>query len=361
MSSIFGILGIPDTDRSYVNTIGQSVVYDAVQEALNQMNEELTAAVGVFIGETTDDFKRRYKLPGGGYLQRRGRQGAPGAVKATGQWDVAFPLEDFGDQIAIDDVSLAYMNMQELNRHLDTVEQRNRNTIRREILVALANNANLSFVDEINGTLTCVPLANGDSVVYPPVLGSDTEATEDHYKETGYVVASISDTNDPCEDAVAELEDHFGTQTGGSEIVMWGDKTLCDKIRNTLTDFEDIDDRHIQQGANAAEVVGLPANLPGKLVGRHNAGLWVCEWRHMPANYSYSQHLGVPAPLIQRVDPADTGLGTGLQLVAANDKFPLQGSFYRNRFGLGVGNRLNGIWHEFGTGGTFTIPTTLAR
>ena len=65
MSSIFGILGIPDTDRSYVNTIGQSVVYDAVQEALNQMNEELTAAVGVFIGETTDDFKRRYKLTGG--------------------------------------------------------------------------------------------------------------------------------------------------------------------------------------------------------------------------------------------------------------------------------------------------------
>ena len=361
MSQIYSILGIPDTDRSYVNTIGQSVVYDAVQEALNQMNDELIAAQIIFIQETTADFKRRYKLPGGGYLQRRDRLGAPGAVKAVGQWDVAMPLEDFGDQIAIDDISLAYMTMQELNRHLDTVEARNRNTLRREILVALVNNVDLSFVDEVNGTLTCVPLANGDAVVYPPVLGSDAEATENHYKETGYLVASISDTNDPLEDAVAELEEHFGTVTGGSELVTWGGKVFCDKIRNTLTDFEDIDDRHIAQGANAAEVVGLPASLPGKLVGRHNAGIWLAEWRHIPDNYSISLHLGAAAPLIQRVDPADTGIGTGLQLVAVNEKFPLQASFYRNRFGLGVGNRLNGVVHEYGTGGTYTIPTTLAR
>jgi hypothetical protein len=363
MSQIYSILGIPDTDRSYVNTIGQSVVYDAVQEALQQMDQELSAAIGLFVGETTEDFKRRYKLPGGGYLQRRNRLGAPGAVKAVGQWDVAFPLEDFGDQIAIDDISLAYMTMQELNRHLDTVEARNRNTMRREILVALVNNVDLSFVDEVNGTLTCVPLANGDAIVYPPVLGSDAEATENHYKETGYAVASISDANDPMEDAVAELEEHFGTPTGGSEIIKFGGKTLCDKLASTLTDFVDVDDLHVDPGANAAQVIGLPegASVPGKLRGRHTAGCWLSEWRHIPDNYSISLHLGAPPPLIQRVDPADTGIGQGLLLVAVNEKFPLQGSFYRNRFGLGVGNRLNGLVHEYGTGGSYTIPTTLAR
>jgi hypothetical protein len=363
MSQIFSILGIPDSDRSYLNTIGQSVVYEAVQENLRQISDDLNSALSVFVDETTSDHARRYKLPGSGYMQRRDRASAPGAVKAYGKWDVAFPLEDFGDQIAIDDVSLAYMNMQELNRHLDSIEVRNRNTMRREILVALMNNTNLSFVDESleTPTLTVVPLANGDSVVYPPVLGSDSEATDDHYKETNYVVGSISDTNDPCEDAVSELEEHFGSQTGGSEIVMFAGKTLADKIRNTLTDFEDIDDRHIQQGANANLVVGLPANLPGKLIGRHNAGIWVCEWRYMPDNYSLSVHMGAPKPLIMRVDPADTGLGVGLQLIAKNDKFPMEGSFYRNRYGFGVGNRLNGVVHEYATGGSYTIPTSLAR
>ncbi len=362
MSQIFGLLGIPDTDRSYVNTIGQQVVYDAVQEALRQMADELVAAEALFVEETTPEFKRRYKLPGGGYLQRRGRQSPVGSIKAYGQWDVAFPLEDFGAQIAGDDVSLAYMNMQELNRHLDTIEIANRNTVRREILVALVNNVDLSHVDEANGTLTCVPLANGDAVVYPPVLGSDSEATEDHYKETNYAVSSISDTNDPVEDAISELEEHFGTQTGGSEIIMFGGKTLCDKLSSTLTDFVDIDDLHIQPGQDTAEVIGLPGVLvPGKLRGRHTSGAWVSEWRAIPDSYSFSMHLLAPKPLIKRVDPADTGLGTGLQLVSTNDKFPLQASFYRHRFGYGVGNRLNGVVHEYGAGGSYTIPTTLAR
>ena len=361
MSQIFSILGIPDTDRSYVNTVGQRVVYDALQEALSQMNSELSAAVNLFVAETTSDHSRRFKLPGGGYMQRRGRQAPPGSLKATGEWDVAFPLEDFGDAIAIDDISLAYMTMQELNRHLDTVEERNRNTMRRAILMALFNNADWNFVDENHGTLAVKSLANGDVVVYPPILGSDSEATENHYKATGYAVASISDTNDPCEDTVNELEEHFGTSTGGSEIVKFAGKTLADKIRNTLTDFDDVSDRHIQMGANTNEVVGLPANLPGKLVGRHNAGIWLVEWRAIPDNYDLDIHLGVSAPLIERIDPADTGLGQGLQLVTENDKFPLQDSFYRNRYGFGVGNRLNGVVHFYDTGSTYTIPTSLAR
>jgi hypothetical protein len=363
MSQIYGILGLPDTDRSYVNTVGQSIVYDALQEALGQMNDELAAAEALFIGETTDDFKRRFKLPGGGYMQRRGRQGAPGSIKAVGEWDVAFPLEDFGDQIAIDDVSLAYMTLPQLNLHLDSVEIRNRNTLRREILTALFNPTNFSFVDEINGTLTVVPLANGDTVVYPPVLGSDTEATDNHYKETNYTVANISDTNDPLEDDINELEEHFGTPTGGSEIITFGGKTLCDKISATLTDFVDIDDLHVDPGDNASEVIGLPegSSVPGKLRGRHTGGCWLVEWRAIPDNYSFSMHLSAGAPLVKRVDPADTGLGQGLQLVAVNEKYPLQGSFYRNRFGLGVGNRLNGVAREFATGGSYTVPTGFSR
>ena len=54
----------------------------------------------LFVAETTSDHKRRYKLPGGGTLQRTAGAGRYGAVKAFGSWDIGLPLEDFGAQIA---------------------------------------------------------------------------------------------------------------------------------------------------------------------------------------------------------------------------------------------------------------------
>jgi hypothetical protein len=71
-------------------------------------------------------------------------------------------------------------------------------------------------------------------------------------------------------------------------------------------------------------------------------------------------HLEAPAPVIKRVDPAATGLGRGLQLVAEDESFPFTASFWRHRFGFGVGNRLNGVVMELGTGGTYTVPAAYA-
>src|SRR5512135_3622883 len=110
MSGIFGTLGLPEAgaDRVYVGTIGQQLAYDAVQKELAEHNADLDAALSFFLEETTSDFKTRYKLPGGGYLQPRGINAAPAAVRATGQWDVAYPLHDYGAQLATNDIGLAY-------------------------------------------------------------------------------------------------------------------------------------------------------------------------------------------------------------------------------------------------------------
>ena len=42
-----------------------------------------------------------------------------------------------------------------------------------------------------------------------------------------------------------------------------------------------------------------------RVIGRVN-GVWVVEWRFVPANYILAIHLDAPKPLMQRVDPADT-------------------------------------------------------
>lgn len=355
MSGIFGHLNVSDTDRVFAATIGQRVIYEAAAEYIARVNAELETAMAVFVERTTSDYKLRYKLPGGGTLQRRGPDGRYGAVKAYGQWDVSFPIEDFGAQIAGNDVDMAYMTIAELDRHLATITAQNVNTVRFEILKALLNNVAATFVDPLWGSLTIQRLANTDGTLYPPVLGSESEAEEEHYLESNYAASGISDTNNPYETIVAELEEHFGTPVGGDDIAVFINQAESPETK-ALTDFVGVGDAGIQYGQDADLAVMRPG-MPGKLLGRIEGLCWVIEWRHMPAAYALGIHLSAEAPLIRRIDPADTGLGDGLQLVTEDEEFPFKDSFWRHRFGLGVGNRLNGVVMEFGTGGTYSIPS----
>lgn len=354
MAGIFGKLGLSDTDRVFAATQGQRVIYDTAVAYINQVNAEIARILDVFVERTTSDYKLRYKLPGGGYLARRAGDARYGAVKASGSWDVAFPIEDFGAEIAGDDVSMAYMTVQEMENHINTVVAKNVNTVRFEMLKALLNNNADTFVDPLWGSLTIQPLANLDSVVYPPVLGSASEATDDHYLESGYAASAISDTNNPLETIRDEIEEHFGAGTGGENLCVFINNAQRAKVED-LTDFDAVPDQFIRTGDNVNVPIGLP-NVPGRILGRCS-GCWVVEWRWIPSAYMVGLHLEAAKPLMRRIDPADTGLGDGLQLVARDQEFPFQASVWRHRFGFGCGNRLNGVIMELDTGGTYSIPS----
>jgi len=355
MSGIFGHLNVSDSDRVFNSTVGQRVIYDAAVEYINRVNSELNSVMSVFVDETTSEYKRRYKLPGGGYLQQRQPDGRFQAVKAYGQWDVAFPLRDYGASLAGNDVDMAYMTVAELDRHINTVVAQNVNTVRFELLKALFNNTQETFVDRDWGSLAIEPLANGDSVTYPPVLGSAAEATESHYLESGYAASAISATNNPYTTIKQELEEHFGAAEGGSEVAVF---IHPDETPETivLAGFDPIADPRIRPGNATDLALPLPGTYPGTLLGRAY-GVWVIEWRWIPSGWMLGIHLDSPKPLVRRIDPADTGLGDGLQLVAQDNEFPFNTSFWRHRFGFGCGNRLNGVVMEFGTGGSYSIPT----
>lgn len=364
MSGILGALGMTEAaaERAYISTVGQQLVYEAVQAELAKYNAELASVMGLFVEGNTTDHKRRYELPGGGYLQKIGTQSQPGAVKATGNWDVAFPLEDFGAQFSQSRVQMAYMTVAQMNKHLDTVMIQDRNTVRRELMKAILDSGGgsaISWLDPIWGTLSVQPLANGDAVVYPPVLGADTEATENHYIETNYLVSAISDSNNPLITVRDELEEHFGTPTGGSNIAFLTTPAICDKLE-ALTDFDPVVNRFITPGSNTDIPTNLPAGTPGRVRGVCNS-CWVIEWRSLPATYGIGIHLDAPKPLTMRVDPPDTGLAQGLALVATDEEFPFRNAFYSHRFGFGAGNRLNGVVVEVAAGGSYTVPTGYAR
>lgn len=357
MSAIFALAGMSAADYQYVHTAGEQLIYEATRAYTAQRNADIQRAESAFIEMMTENHNERYKLPGTGRMARRTPGTRGPAVRAYGGWDVAYPLYDFEEAVVGDDVDLAYMTPQEYQNHIDTIVNRYVGERRWQILHALLDDqagSSESFTDRLWGTLTIVPLANGDSVTYPPVLGSDSEATEDHYAESGYAAASISDTNNPIETNVNELVEHFGTTTGGENVISFINNAQTTQVKD-LTDFTEVEDRFIRSGDNVDVPFNLP-NVPGKIIGRTN-GSWVSEWRWIPANYILSIHMEAPAPLKERVDPAATGLPRGLNLVAQDDTHPLMSSIYRARFGIAVGNRLNGCVMELGTGGTYTIPT----
>ncbi len=355
MSGIFGALGINDSDRVFLSTFGQAVIYDALRSTLDRFNTELNQAMGVFVESTTSNYKLRYKLPGGGRLQRTGGQAPTGAVKTYGDWDVALPLEGFGAALAGNRVDMAYMTAQDLDKHLNTLFMQDTNTVRYEILRALLNNTARTFSDWLWGSLTIQPLANNDSVVYPPVLGVETEATDNHYVTSGYASASITDTNNPYPVIRNMLEEHFGAPTGGSNVVVFINNAETSKTLGLL-EFDAVNDRWIIPGVNRDQATGVP-NVPGRVLGRTRSGVWVSEWRWVPSGYMLGVHLDAPAPLMKRVDLPETNLPGDLALVVQDDDYPITSSFYEHRFGVGVGNRLNGVAMQITASGSYTIPT----
>lgn len=359
MGAVFDLAGLTASDYQFMRQVDNALIYDAVQAYMQRVNQDAMMAASAFISEITTKAQERYQLPGAGLMSPRATGTNGPAVRAGGSISVAYPLLDFGEQVAEDDVAMAYMTPDEFERHVETVSNRYMARLRRQILYALLDNqsgAAWTFADRYLGNLSIQPLADGDTVVYPPVLGSYTDATENHYLESGYAYTAISDTNDPFVTIVNELEEHFGEVAGGSNIVVFINNEERTYVE-ALTDFDAIPDNFIVPGANIDIPQRLP-NVPGRIIGRHiGSGCWISQWRWMPAKYMFGVHLEVDAPLKMRVDPPETGLPQGLALVSNTPDYPFESMQWRARFGLGVANRLNGVAFELGTGGTYTVPT----
>jgi len=355
VQTIPGILGISDTQRTFVEGVGQQAVWDATQQYLAMVNEDLARVTSLFIEKTTEDHKFRYYLPADGELQRISDRNQPGERTVTGSWDVALPLYGFGDAIAWNVRQLAYMTLQDYQRAVDGVVVRAQNTLRKEILRALLDSAAYTFNDDLRGALSCVPLANGDSVKFPPIAGAATAATANHYVESNYATSSISNTNNPIKTISRALRSRFSANGDRRRRVVLIASGAQDYVE-ALADFEPVDDANIQKGLNSDRVLNQPAMIPGEVIGYCNEA-YVAVWEWMPANYMIGIDLQAEKPLQMRVDPGYTNLPRGLALTSESDVAPISKANWQWWMGLGVVNRLNGYVMELGTGGSYSVPS----
>jgi len=361
MGWLLGALTEADNERAFVGTVGQRLAFDWVTEYLSRWNEEVSLSLSVFVERQTEDFKIRYLLPGGGKLQRMDSQAPAFAVKRHGYFDVAFPLYHYGAVLAGNRVDMAYMTLGELEAHVDNITMQDLNTMRWRILTSIFEDTNFTFTDDYHGNLTITRLANTDGTLFPPILGTETEADDDHYSESAYAVSSIDDTNNPLITLRDEIAEHFGGlgSTGRNFVYFHANDQL--PYLEALADYVACTDRFLQAGASADEVAGWPT-VPGRIHGRAN-GCWLAEWDGwIPDTYGIMILLEVPSPLIMRVDPADTGLPRGLALVATDQTHPMQESSFEHRYGFGCGNRLSAAVMEIsGGGGTYAPPSAYSE
>jgi hypothetical protein len=359
MGQLFGSIGLPDSERAFTSVQGQQVMWKETQRIFDLWQADMEAAMALFVQGTTTNHKERYELPGGG--QSQDEDDASGAsmsasVKRSGSWDVGYPLAQSGDALSYDDVALGYLTLGQYEAHVQTVINRNNNWVFYKILKALMNNTNVTYKDKIFGSLTCVPLANTDGTLYPPVYGSVTEAEENFYLAPDYSESGISSTNNPFLLVRQKLEPHYGFPQGGSPIVTLVNSSAVEYAR-ALPGFNEYTYRYLEPGADVTTLTGLPG-LPdgGRIVGFCDGSL-IYEWPRMPTGWMAGIHLEALKPLKRRIDPADTGLAPGLQLTTKTLDSPYRTSRWRNRQGFGVGNRLGAVMIALNGTSSYSVPT----
>lgn len=357
MSTVFGALTNDDHEEAFISVVGQELVFDAVNKYTMERNAEVAASLATFVSGTTEAYTERYKSPAGGYLQKTGPNSQPAATKVVGSWDVAYPLESHTGQIAWNEEELAYMSAAELSAHIEGINDANRNSVRLEILHRLLDEDTETFLDPIRGSLSIKPLANGDGSKYPGVNGSITEATEDHYAGSGYTAANIDDDNNPIRTMVADLKHHSALVTGGRNVVVFHNEAQREQLQ-ALEGFNEVPDNWVRPGDNVDVPFAWPSNVPGEVHGRTD-GAWLSVWDWIPEDYLLAIHLGEPAPLKMRIDMAKASSlgGAGLHLVATDVEYPFTKSFWRNRFGIGASNRLNGFAMFLVASTSYTVPS----
>jgi hypothetical protein len=350
MAALYGIMGMGDVKNMSVTQIGQRIVFDAVNQLVDRYNAELAEIERFFVAGETTEPQVTYIMPGGGMMQESTDMSRPGAVRPPLGWPVGFEIRDARDQVAWDDVALAYATVEQVQATVNNVQIRHTNWVRFHLMRALFNNTTRTFVDPLFGNVTVYPLASGDATVYPPVIAATVGATDNHY--LAFNQASISDANNPFPTWRAELEEHGIA----GDIVALANPTQVAQIK-AMTNFVDVADTalRVNQGVEAV-YSGRP--VPGTIVG-YVDGVWISEWRWMPAGYIYMTATEAPAPLMRRVDRAAIPGRGELRLIATQTEFPFIESFWRDRHGYGVANRLNGLVGQI-TGATYVIPSGYA-
>ena len=346
---LYGFQNLTDvfTDRVTNVAGGVATINQAIDETLAEHNRQIDALMALFADSTTD-FKRRYKTPVAARLQPLDEQGRARPIRVAGHYDIAFPMQRAGTAWGQTWEASIKSTVQDANNAMNTLLTADARWMRDHLLAGLFVNASWTYADEEHGSLTIKGLANGDTDTYHIQEGADSGATDTHYFAQANV---IDNSNDPLPTIHDELMEH---PENGGDIIALIPTGLKASVKG-LTGFYPVTDDNIRYGANVSVLdSNVSANLPGEIFGYHDDGVWLCEWKSMPANYIIAVTTDGDRPLAIRQDTASELVG--FNRVAQRDDYPYYESQYLRKAGFGAQNRVGALVYRIGNG-SYAIPT----
>lgn len=346
-TATYGFVDLAHLFADRVTTVGIEQVQKAIRESAEMWSEQSQALFDELVTRTTVA-KKKFELPGTGTLQPLDANGVPMPVQQGGSYDVAFPIQGGGTAWGGNRVAAALMTVEEANRHTVNAFRRDGDWLARHMLAALFDNVEWTFDDPALGSLTVVPLANGDAVTYVKVGIADAE-TDNHYASQA---AAIADATNPFPAIHDELMEH--PSNSGGEVVVYVPSNVVSDIE-ALADFVPVTDPKVRKGANSDELNGaIDPGLGDELVGRANR-CWIVEWKRLPDNYLLGTVKG-RKPIVMREYPASE-----LQGFFAETHSP-DGARFENRLiryaGFGVEDRVAACVQQVeDVGAIYNIPT----
>ena len=346
MAIAYGFYDLRSIFGNRLDTENIPVVRQAIDATLAEYNRQHNAILAIFADPTTG-FKRSFKTLQGARLQPLDEFGRARPIQGRGKYDIAFPIRDAGTAWGATHKAKAKMTVEDANDITAQAVMADRIWVRDQLLAALFTDANYDYEDEEHGTLTVMPLANGDAVTYLKV-GTTNSVTDNHFVGNA---SAISDAADPFDGIRQDLIEHG---ENGGEVVTLVASNLVASIK-ALTAFYEKSDPDIRQGLGTAILTGsLGMQLPGTVIGKHSAGVWIAEWPTLPDSYMVSFMTGGQRALAMRQEP-EAAL-QGFYLAGERDDFPYREQQWARHLGFGAQNRVGARVDLIGNG-TYSEPT----
>lgn len=344
---LYGFMNVQDIFGQRVADSNLRVINAAVDATLAEHNRQMETLLNLFTFRTTEH-QVRFRTPTLARLQPLDESGRARPVKVSGQYDVAFPLQDAGIAWGATYKASQKMTVQEVNDAVGTMLIADKAWMRDHILAALYANASWTFADPQYGDLTVKGLANSDTDIY--ILSGSTSggATDTHYLAQA---AAIADGADPFPLIHAELTEH-PENTG--EVVALIPSNLKATVQG-LANFYDVADPRLRVGSGVTVLDGtLSMPLPGPIIGYHASGVWIAEWKNAPDSYILATTTEGPRPLAMR-EEVESSL-QGFKRVAQRNDHPFYEDQYLRIAGFGAYNRIAAVVYRIGNA-AYAVPT----
>lgn len=346
----YGFINLENIFDQRVTTQNFQVIDTAITQSVEEHNRQVGTMMSLFVENVTES-RRRYRTPIAVRNQPLDEHGRALPIRRAGFYDVGFPIHDSGQAWGQTFKAKVKQTVAEANELTSTMLSGDARWMRDHVLAGLFTNVAWTFDDDEFGNIVIKGLANNDTDTYLVMSGADLGTVDNHYSAQANAIGAGAD--DPWNNVIVdELMEH--PENGGEVITLFSNSHSA-QVR-ALSGFVPLNDTRINPASTTRTLAAdLGVDVPGNVIGFHDKGAWLVEWRSMPANYLLSVTSTGPRPLGLR-QHEEAELQGFFKVPTDRVDQPYYEYQYLRYAGFGGNNRVGAHVHRVGNA-SYAVPT----